>query len=237
LAAVKERSPNEKRYAFEQRQLVFALMLGPPFARLGEIAALHWQDIHDGWVHIHRTYSYQHERKTGEVFKDTTKTDRARRVPISELIRAALMPIWIRQGAPSEGLILRSPTGRPIYGQLREGYFLYTMRKAGLTIDNGRPNGIGKYRLHDMRHLGESMHLQRGGHYKQIAEWAGHSEDTLRRTYEHLLPGDERSATISQQITTELGQLMLPSPESSGRTTTGDYQHQWRQRRQHNGKK
>jgi integrase len=235
LEAVKERQPNEKRYAFEQRQLIFALMLTPPFARRGEIAALHWEDISDdGRVHIHRSYSYQHERKTREVFKNT-KTDNDRWVPLSDLVKHALIPIWKRQGGPRVGLILKSPSGRPIYGQLREGFFLYTMRKAGLTIDNGRPNGIGKYRMHDMRHLGESLHLQRGGHYKQIAQWAGHSEQTLRQTYEHLLPGDERTANVSKQITTELRQLMLPAPDNP--SGIGDYQYQWRQRRQQNGNK
>jgi hypothetical protein len=228
MRAVSERAPYEARYAFEYRQLMFALWLTPPFGRRGEVAALFWEDIYPDHVHIHRVYSYQHERMTGEVFKDTTKTDKDRWAPISDLVKAALSPIWIRQGRPTGGLILKAPhRGRPIYGQMREEYFAFTMRKAGLTVPNGRRVGRPLYRLHDMRHLGESMHLERGGHHKQIAEWAGHSEQTLRSVYEHVLAGDERSTMAAAAIANDLERLMLPAPGRS----PGDYQYEYRQRR------
>jgi integrase len=97
LEAARTRLPNEKRYAFEQRKLIFAMMLTPPFCRRQELAALHWEDIRDGIIHIHRVYSYKHEKLTGEQFKDTTKTDKERWVPLYDTVKAALVPIWERR--------------------------------------------------------------------------------------------------------------------------------------------
>jgi integrase len=221
--AIGERKPNEKRYAWEYRQLIFALCWTGGFMRRGEMAALHWEDIQDGLIHIHRAYSYQHYKRTGEWFKET-KTGKDRWAPLEEPVRDALILIWKRQGQPKAGLIMRSPSGKPIYGQMREGYFLYTAKKAGLTIDNGRPNGIGKVTLHDQRHYGESLHIAAGAYVKQIAARAGHSEDTLRKTYHHHLPDDDTTARVGREVS---AQLKLPAPK----VTVGDYQAGWRARK------
>ena len=62
--------------------------------RVAELPALHWEDIEDGWIHIHRQIVYGATR--GEVReKDYTKDERAspkggRRFPITEEIREVL---------------------------------------------------------------------------------------------------------------------------------------------------
>jgi integrase len=235
MQAIRDRRPQEKRYMYEYRQFFFALGLSPGFMRRGEMAALHWEDFRDGQIHVHRTVSPEHTRKTGQVFKDTTKTDRDRWVPQSDTIRQAMKPIWIRQGQPTEGLIMKGHTGKHIYGQIRD-MFLFTMRKAGLTIDNGTATGIGIISLHGLRSLGESMHLKDGALYKDVARWAGHSEETLRKHYEAILDDDDRSSRVAGVIDGQLQQLMLPSPEKPA-TTTGDYQYEWRQRQKKAGNK
>ena len=230
MTAVRERQPNEKRYAFEYRQLIFALALFGAFNRRAEMAALHWEDLIDGQICIRRTYNYQHHKKTGELFKPYTKTDDWRWVDVDPLISAALLPIWERQGRPEKGLIMRAPcSGKPIYGQMRD-MFLYTMKKAGLTTPSGKyaPHGIGLISLHGLRALGESMHLQHGAPMKAIAARAGHSEHTLRKHYEYILPSDDRASKVSAEISARVGSLMLPPP---GTDTVGDAQYRSRQRK------
>lgn len=56
--------------------------------RVGEIAALKWEDIHDGYILIHN--SIKHNRLKNEFFLDTTKTRKSRQFPICDEITALL---------------------------------------------------------------------------------------------------------------------------------------------------
>ena len=207
-AAITTRQKRKKQYCFEYRQLLFALMLSPPFCRRGEARALHWEDIYDGKIHVRRQYDHDHWKLTGERFKDSTKTGKDRIVPLNDWVGRALMPVWERQGRPATGHIFVSRWGGPV---ALNRLFFYTMRKAGLVAASG--GARAKIRLHDLRGIGETLCLYYGGNHKQVAAWAGHSEEILRNAYERLLPGDERSIQGVAHVTANIGQKMLAPPE------------------------
>lgn len=56
--------------------------------RVGEIAALKWDDIHEGYILIHN--SIKHNRLKNEFYLDTTKTKKSRQFPICDEITALL---------------------------------------------------------------------------------------------------------------------------------------------------
>jgi integrase len=203
-----------------------ASRLCPVYPRRGEIAALHWEDVDfvNGTITIRRSYSFHHYKQTGCYFKDT-KIGQERTVDLTKTAANALHMIWERQCKPSTGLILQSPSGKPIYGQMREDIFLYPMRKAGLvTFENGRRNGRGKYTFHDMRHYGESKAVHRAGfeHLPEIAATAGHSVQTALKRYYHP-PRDGTVQRATAEIAAEHAPLLLPAPDGN-KTATGDYQ-------------
>jgi integrase len=216
----------EKRYAWEYRLFVIALVLSQ-YPRRQDIAALHWEDVDwvGGTIMVTRFYSYAHWKKTGCYFKPYSKTNKQRSLQLVATTRAALQMIWERQGRPAEGLILQSHSGKPIYGQMREEIFLYVMRKAGMvTFENGRRNGRGKYNFHDLRRTGETMHLRRVGleHLEEIAETADHSPATALKYYiEEHRDGTVQRAALEMAV--EHGQKLLPPPDGY-RKATGDYQ-------------
>ena len=150
-AAITTRQKRKKQYCFEYRQLLFALMLSPPFCRRGEARALHWEDIYDGKIHVRRQYDHDHWKLTGERFKDSTKTGKDRIVPLNDWVGRALMPVWERQGRPATGHIFVSRWGGPV---ALNRLFFYTMRKAGLVAASG--GARAKIRLHDLRGIGET---------------------------------------------------------------------------------
>ncbi len=59
--------------------------------RVGEIAALKWDDIHEGYILIHN--SIKHNRLKNEFYLDTTKTKKSRQFPLCDEITALLARI------------------------------------------------------------------------------------------------------------------------------------------------
>lgn len=59
--------------------------------RVGEIAALRWEDIHDNYILIHT--SIKHNRLKNEFYVDTTKTKKSRQFPMCDEIEDLLMRI------------------------------------------------------------------------------------------------------------------------------------------------
>ena len=56
--------------------------------RVGEIAALKWDDIHEGYILIHN--SIKHNRLKNEFYVDTTKTKKSRQFPMCDEIKDLL---------------------------------------------------------------------------------------------------------------------------------------------------
>lgn len=86
---------------------------------------------------------------------------------------------------PEDSFVFSHPDGRPLTPDVVSHEFKKTARRAGL----------GRIRLHDMRHYHASLMLQQGIHPKIVSERLGHASIQMTLdTYSHVLPGLQESA-------------------------------------------
>jgi integrase len=181
--------------------IMLALSTG---ARRGEIAALRWEDVNletgsdgieRGAVTIRRAFC---ETKAGVEVK-STKTERARTVPLSSLAIEALANERFRQahdavkaeeGYRAQGFVFADAFGNP--------YRPYAFTEAFRTI--GKKAGVRK-RLHDARHTAASHLLAAGVDVRTTATLMGHSSpQTTLNVYAHQLAGLKEDAIAKLDV-------------------------------------
>lgn len=103
-----------------RRLFVLAVYL---YARAGEISALRWMDVdlEHGTIHIHRSIDRVRKRKVG-----STKSDRARRIPIEPALLPLLTTLFIE--AKGTGPVFRMPSVGVLSTKLK-----HYLRRAGVT--------------------------------------------------------------------------------------------------------
>lgn len=106
-------------------------------------------------------------------------------MPISPKLVALLR--WHIQtfGVAPDGRLFRSLNGNPIHPSTYSRVWK-TAREFGLAPGDRR---LVLVRPYDLRHAGVSARLYAGVPERQVAEWAGHSVEVLRRIYSKILAG------------------------------------------------
>ena len=170
--------------------------------RSGEIAGLQWGDIdfNGKYLVVRRNFT------RGRIEK--TKTDKVRRVDISDALLSELaalhrrrkadylengkneIPEWVFLGPGKivwkDGEPIGRKEGTPLeMYNIKNRYFLKTLEKAGLR----------RIRFHDLRHTFASLMIQNGESLAYIKDQLGHSSIKMTvDVYGHLVPGANRAA-------------------------------------------
>lgn len=156
--------------------------------RIGEIAALRWEDVdfERGRIRVARTVS-------GKGY-DRPKTGRGvRTVPVDLETVSALREHKKRQaeerlryglGWNSENLVFCTRGGRRYYHAGIAWSFNRLVEKAG----------VKRIRVHDLRHTHATLLLKHGVPPKVVAERLGHDVSVTMRTYAHVLPDMQAEA-------------------------------------------
>lgn len=168
---------------------VLAVAMG---LRRGEILGLRWSDV-DLEQRVLRV-SKQVQRVGGELYEDTTKSGRARPVPLPLICLAALR--WHRmrkvEAARLKGVelspssyVFTTRTGRPIDPQNVNRSFFRITEAAGLR----------RIRLHDARHGCATLLTAAGVAPRVVMEILGHSQISITMdVYTHVTSDTQREA-------------------------------------------
>ena len=162
--------------------------------RRGELIGLRWPDLKLDERRIEvRTSVWQ--GKAGERRELTPKTQRARRVAITERLADELAEWFsesvIANGAAADGPVWPGhggrPLGRDVPGQLLERWLV----RAALVDSNGRP----LVSVHGLRHTSASIALAAGVPLITVSRQLGHSRiTTTAETYAHLVSDSQLDA-------------------------------------------
>jgi integrase len=159
---------------------VVAVLVGTGM-RLDEALHLRWDDID-----LEHRLITVHRGRRGQRATGTTKSGKARRVPIFDSVLAVLRDMKLARGGdallwPGGYRRLRGRTPERALSQaaIRDPFKLATKR-AGLPPE---------LRLHDLRHTFASLFLVDGGDIFKLSRILGHSSVSItERTYAHLKP-------------------------------------------------
>lgn len=126
---------------------------------------------------------------SGEVHDERGLKQRSRKdtrpVPISPKLVALLRWHIDTYGVGPDGRIFRSVNGNPIHPSTYCRVW-QRAREIGLAPKDRR---LVLGRPYDLRHAGVTARLYAGVPERQVAEWAGHSVEILRRKYSKILAG------------------------------------------------
>ena len=127
---------------------------------------------------------------SGEVHDQRGLKQRSRKatrpVPIPPDLVAMLRHHMDTYGVGSDGRIFRSVNQMPIHPSTYSTVWRKA-REIGLAPKHRRT--LVLKRPYDLRHAGITARLYAGVPDRQVAEWAGHSVDVLRRIYSKILAG------------------------------------------------
>lgn len=179
LETVRERAPQH-----------FALFLTALHTgmRSGEIAGLQWGDVDFGGKFATVRRNVWRGRAAG------TKTDRIRRVDLSDAVcealeahRRRLRAEWLKKGRNEvPEWVFANQEGRPADMQnVKNRWFYRCLEKAGLR----------RIRFHDLRHTYATLLIQQGESLAYVRDQLGHSSIRMTvDTYTHWMPGSNRQA-------------------------------------------
>ena len=141
--------------------------------RRGELAGLLWDrvDFAKGFIHITRL-------RDRNGLADRTKTRNSqRRIPMSDVVRQALLEIKARSWHPE--YVFCSSYGKPFDEGHIYWHFQRAQKKAGL---------LNRYRFHDLRHTFASHFVMNGGSLYDLQKLLGHARFEETQRYAHLTP-------------------------------------------------
>ena len=156
--------------------------------RSSEINGLRWADIdwNGKFLMVRRAIVM------GRV--QSTKTDKVRRVDLSDALlealrdhRQAMRVKWLKKGSSEiPEWIFASKEGTPASIQsIKDRHFYPNLARAGLR----------RVRFHDLRHTFASLLISNGESFAYVKEQLGHSSIKMTiDTYTHLEPGSNRQA-------------------------------------------
>ena len=140
--------------------------------RLGEILGLMWDkvDFVNNQIIVSRTMG-----RSG--LKHTTKTNKARYIPMNERVRTILQRRF-KNHLDGEDFVMTGIDGKRIdYNHLTLRNFVVAQKKAGLSKI---------IRFHDLRHTFASHFMMNGGNLYTLQNLLGHSDIQTTMIYAHL---------------------------------------------------
>jgi len=161
---------------FDPTSLVIVLLGGDAGLRVGEMAALRWEDLDfaHSTLYVRRNLVLDQER--------APKWGTARDVPLSQRLQAALLQLRTRDGG--EGRVLRLTDGRPIS--------IYNLRPILERV--ARYAGAPFYGPHALRHSFGTRLMLNGASARVAMELLGHSSLKTTQIYAHASKDHRRSA-------------------------------------------
>ena len=186
-ALTKEEQKDLETVASEEKKgrgipVLLALHAG---LRIGEIAALTWDDLDfkNNMIHVHSTYqrvfSVLENHKTELIFTDSKTTSSVREVPMS----ATLKNVLLQQKQESAGKYVVSSTDKPMEPRLLTYHFHHIRQAAGLP----------EIHFHQLRHTFATRCLENNGDIMSVSALMGHSSTQMTLdTY--------ASSTLEQRI-------------------------------------
>lgn len=136
--------------------------------RIGEVCALHWDDIRDGRMYISKSVQRVKKGTTTTIVVTSPKTMASKRViPIPASICQIIEPFR------SEGPMLKTSTGKPVEPRLLQMKFQRYIAESN----------IGKANFHALRHTFATRCIEAGFDIKTLSEILGHTDvkTTLNR--------------------------------------------------------
>ncbi len=173
-------------------------------ARRAELAALRWDDLHDGMLTIDSAIEIVSSGDGVREFRDAaTKTANTRTVTLDPDTVAAIEALQVE----------REPYGPWMFGL---GPELVSPDRIGWWWKRARTiAGIDAgWRLHDLRHWSATVAIGQGHDVRTVAGRLGHANPAMTlRVYAHAF------AAADQAVATGLGDLLKdPTPGAGGRT-------------------
>ena len=192
LAHVEDRDPDFATY------LWLAASTG---ARRSQLLGLRWGEIDVRHAAIGFTRAYV-EGPTGPVLR-ATKTHRTYRVAIDEATIATSRRTPARAEARAERAASSSPTTLSCSPREPDGSAPWLPNRVTKTfIRHRRRSGLGRFRLHDLRHFMATQMLGHGVAVVTVSQRLGHARaSTTLNVYGHCIPGADRDAA---QLITDL---------------------------------
>jgi integrase len=149
--------------------------------RLGELQALHWNEIDLDAQLIHINHAW--DRIAGLI--EPKSRSGKRRVPLTNTLRTHLLEHRLQQGQGGQGFALTNTPGRPFNPRSIAERAAAAWKHTGLT----------PIRFHECRHTYAAFMIAAGINAKALSTYMGHSTITVTLDrYGHLLAGNETEA-------------------------------------------
>ncbi|MFT4226313.1 tyrosine-type recombinase/integrase [Micropruina sp.] len=159
--------------------------------RRSEVLGVDWTNVDHRTGRVRVVASRTKDGVSNTTTITGTKTDNSRRTVTAEVIHpgtaAALRELWLAQGRPSEGLVIRDSLGEPVQPDA------YSRRFKTLCAGAGVPHLA---RIHNVRHSLATALQDAGVPDHQAAALLGHDVDTYRRFY--LVTDDDAAADAAE---------------------------------------
>ena len=155
LASLEKKRKNHQNW---RNYAEFMLQTG---MRTGEVRALQWKNIRNNTILVHSNFTITHG------YKDSTKTNRSRWVPLNQRALNVL-----KQTPEVNDFIF------PWCRESFQSFFYYRMKE---LYDGGVISYL--YRPYDLRHTAISRWLESGIPVAQVAQWAGNSNEIIWKHY------------------------------------------------------
>jgi site-specific recombinase XerD len=183
LMPVKRRNPFHNSLRVRNARVFWlALRTG---MRSGEILGLEKSDVHFERG-IQMKYGYIHVTRT--LNKKTTKTKKARIIPMTRTINEALR-LWIKDS--KNEFVFPSPYYKESPVKVFRQTFKEAVIRAKLPYGRETANGIV---FHDTRHTAATRLLDAGASIRDVADLLGHSDSFMTMRYVHSSPASKQKA-------------------------------------------
>jgi len=167
-------------------------------ARLGELLALHWDDLDLEQKTMRISRSITRAKGRGS-YEGETKTESSRRTVL--LADIAIDILKEHRTKQNEARLKRLEAGKKWLDKGlvfcgTDGDYLLGESIRRLFVDLLRDAGLPHMRLHDMRHSAATILLVKGVHPKVVQELLGHSNISMTMdVYSHVLPSMQQAVT------------------------------------------
>lgn len=148
--------------------------------RRGELSGLKWDciDFANNRIIVRRV-------RDRHGLRDTTKTGKARLIPINHSLRPILLSLFQKRASDNQ-LVFLKEDGTPV-----------NAHHLGRDFDKYQKlvQGIKRIRFHDLRHTFASQFVMKGGSIYTLREILGHTDVKMTQRYAHLSPEHLKGAT------------------------------------------
>ena len=163
-----------------------AIVLAGAFAglRLGELAALRWEDVAPDVLHVRRSWNGRREK--------APKSGKGRAVPLVLELRRALDALRVDRDV--DGLVFSDPRGGRLDGDAFRRRFYVALDCAGLGAMRDADPPL---RVHDLRHTFGTLAV-RTAPIRTVQAWMGHASVTTTERYVHHVPADDDAERLGR---------------------------------------